>query len=337
MVFYLDMLLNKNQIDDLIGDSVLDHKGTNVYGVCPMCKYSEFGISLKENHPFQCFRAKNCGFSGNIFTLLSFLGRSKDFIQDRKVDAFGKLTSILRGVDVDLLEVEIDLSESSMPVLWQRSFDDVYLRKRGFVDYQFNKFEIGRSKINKDYVTFLVRQEGKLIGHITRSDKSKQEIDEINVSRKQKGEKEYLRYKNSTTDFAKTLFGLDEIVPGVTEDVILVEGILSKTKTDLNLKLDYQETFKCCATFGAKLSIEQIEWLKRKGVKRLIFWFEADVLNKIKRIVSEAALHFQVYVCYLNGKDPNDLNQDEAFKLLYSMVDWFEFNNSYIANRLLIK
>src|SRR5690606_13820809 len=108
----------------------------------------------------------------------------------------------------------------------------------------------------------------------------------------------YLRYKNSTTDFSKCLFGYDEINEK-TSTVILVEGIFSKTKTDINLGLDYLDEMKCCATFGAGISDYQIELLKRKGISNIVLWFEADVLDKVKRVGSQLGLYFNVKVGYL--------------------------------------
>ena len=130
------------------------------------------------------------------------------------------------------------------------------------------------------------------------------------------------------------LFGYDEIVEGQTDTVILVEGPFSKTKTDSNLNLDFYDEIKCCSTFGAKLSVDQIELLKLKGVKNLIFWFEADVLSKTKVIVSKASLYFNVKVSYLHGKDPNEINSNEAFELLENSMDWLNFNVNHLNSTL---
>lgn len=326
------MKLTQQQLESLLANARPDHRGRNLYATCPYCGHDEFGISLDNDHAFGCFRKKQCGVTGNIYTLLSFLGKSKEFLGQRSVNVFDKLTTTLQGVDV--VDEQIELPEIQPPLLWQRVYEDTYLRQRGFVDHQFHKFEVGRSRLSRDYVTFLIRQDGRLVGFIGRSDKTKQQIDSINIVRRQKGEQEYLRYKNSVTDFALMLFGYDEIVDGITEDVILVEGVFSKTKTDCNLGLDFRSDIKCCATFGAKLSDHQLLLLRRKGVKRLIFWFEADVLNKIKPLVSKASSHFEVIVCYLAGRDPNDIDEQQAMQLLESGTNWLNFNMSYVANDL---
>lgn len=327
------MKLSQKQLEGLLSNTRLDFKGKNLYADCPWCGYNEFGISLDDNHVFNCFRKKHCGYTGNIFSLLKKLGKVKEFLSDREIDVFERLESNL-GVEEDVA-IDLDLPEIKPPLLWKRVEDDEYLRERGFEEYQFEKFEVGRSKFKPEYITFLVRMDGKLVGYISRSCKSKEWIDAYNERKKAEGSQEkYLRYDNSASDFGKMLFGYDEIVEGETDTVILTEGIFSKTKTDSNLDLDFQDQIKCCSTFGAKFSEHQIELLKLKKVKNLIFWFEADVLDKIKVIVSRAALYFNVKVSYLQGKDPNDIDQDGAFELLEQSKDWLDFNISYLNSNL---
>lgn len=327
------MKLTRSQLEQLIDGTSLNYKGTDLIGICPYCNSptKEFGISLNDNHVFNCYRKKECGKAGNLYTLLKYLGRTKEFLSERQINVFEKLESNIDNVQ----ELDSILPEITAPLFWKRVSDNDYLRERGFWDYQFDKFEVGISRIKKDYVTFLVRREEKLIGHVTRSMKSKVWIDAYNQTQKEIGSKiTYLRYDNSTTDFAKTLFGYDEIIEGKTQDVILVEGIFSKTKTDVNLGLDFQDEIKCCATFGAKLSDHQILLLKNKGVTNLIFWFEEDVLNKIKPIIAKASLYFNVRASYLKGVDPNEIDQDRAFDLLEKSKNWLDFNTSYIKSNL---
>lgn len=314
------MKLSRKQLENLVKDTYLDHKGKNLYGRCPKCGELEFGISLEDNHRFNCFRKKHCGFTGNIFTLLKFLGKSKEFDTDTNV-----FDSKLKSLNTPLQQ-PTPLPSITPPILWRRFYESEYLRERGFTDDQFHKFEVGESKIDPDYVTFLIRMRGEVVGYVSRSKKSREWIDEFNRKQKQKGSQlVYLRYKNSTTDFSKCLFGYDEIVEK-TSTVILVEGIFSKTKTDINLGLDNLDELKCCATFGAKISGQQIELLKQKNIQNIILWFEADVLKQVKQAGSELGLHFKVSVGYLDGKDPGDLNQEEALSVLENVEDYLSFN-----------
>ena len=327
------MKLTQKQLESLLQEPRLDNRGKNLYALCPWCGHDEFGISLGENHPWNCFRKKKCeAGSGNIYTLLKKLGKTRQFLNEREINSFEKLNSKLRQQKND---IDIVLPEIQKPLLWKRSYDDQYCIKRGILSYQFEKFEIGRSRVNQDYVTILIRMNGRLVGYISRSDKDKTWIDDYNKRQKQIGSKNfYLRYKNSDTDFSKCLFGYDEINENTT-DVILVEGPFSKTKTDVNLELDNSDTVKCCATFGSHLTIEQIELLKLKGVKNIWLWFEADVLDQVKHVASEAALHFNVLVSYLNKNDPNEIDSVQAIALMENAKNFLDFNTSYVKSNIL--
>lgn len=328
------MKLSRTQIEKVINVTGESHDKKYLLGECPVCGENEFYILIKEdNHPCGCSRKKQCGWVGNIYTLLKLLNRSREFLSQQEISVFEKLESTLKD-DYKEEELIFDLPEIKPPLFWKRIYEDEYLQSRGFSPYQFEKFEVGISRTKKDYISILVRHEGKLVGYVSRSKKSKEEIDRINEKRRERGEEKYLRYDNSITDFSKTLFGIDEVKKGVTTDVILVEGIFSKTKTDVNLCLDELDEMKCLATFGAKLSEHQIELLKRKRVKRLWFWFEADVLNKIKPIVANAATYFDVKVSFLNGIDPNDIDSNRAFQLLDEAKNYLDFNMNFVKSNL---
>lgn len=322
------MKLSREQLEGLIKNSTIDYKGKNLNGQCPFCGQMEFGIELAEPHRYNCYRKKACGQTGNVWTLLRHLGRSKDFIKDGSVNIFSKLESNLEKQEGVL---DLSLPEIQPPFLWKRIYDDPYLRSRGFGEFEFNKYEVGRSKVKKEYVVFLVRREQKLVGYIGRSEKGKAWIDSYNKFQKEKGtDLFYPRYENSSTDFTKTLFGIDEVIESETTDVILVEGLFSKTKTDTNLFLDNSNIMKCCATNGAKISPEQIELLRLKGVKNIWLWFEADVLEIVKKTGVKLSSYFDVRVSYLNGRDPNDIGTDEALELLETAKDYLDFNMSYL-------
>lgn len=324
------MKLSIDQLQQLIQSTYIDHRGKNLYGKCPKCGHDEFGISLNEGHAFGCFRKSKCGFSGNIHTLLHFLGRYHEFVKKRDVDSLGKIPNKL--VDVDVQEpIDLTLSIVKPPLLWNRVHDDDYLRERGWTDEQFKLFEAGVSPVKKDYIIILVRMSGKIVGYISRSKKSKEWIDSYNQKQKDKGGKlVFLRYDNSSTDFSKCLFGYDEIIEGETTDVILVEGIFSKTKTDINLGLYETSRLKCCATFGAKLSVEQMELLKLKKVETVWLWFESDVLQKVKEVAIKASMYFNVRVSYIDKIDPGDMNSDQAFAALENSTNYLDFNLNYI-------
>lgn len=329
------MKLSREQLENLLGTKLdLSPTGQHLYGKCPYCGVDgEWGISLyKENHPWGCFRKKDCGATGNIYTLIKHLGRGTDLLRDRQVNIFGKLTS-LTSMEEESVEVT-ELPEVGPPPMWKRVTEHPYLRKRGFTDSQFDKYEVGVSLVYPDYVTFLIRQRGRLVGYLGRSIKSKQWIDVINQKRKLQGEPVYLRYRNSSSDFGKMLGGLDELTENTTT-VILVEGIFSKTQTDTNLQLDDDESIKCCFTFGAKISEDQLSLLRTfPNLKHIYLWFEADVLDKVKTTAARLATEYSVRVGYLDGCDPGDLFPSAALALFETSADWFSYVTSYVKSNL---
>ncbi len=323
------MKLTREQLENLLGKLTPSPDGRNLYGRCPYCSNEEFGISLdKENHPFGCYRERACGQKGNIYTLLKHLGKI-DLFGERQINIFAPLKPIEPMED----QVPVDeLPEIQSPPLWQRVYEDPYLRTRGFTDAQFVQHEVGRSRIDPDYVTFLIRQRGRVVGYVGRSCRSKAEIDQLNVGRKQRGDTPYLRYRNSSSEFGKMLGGLDEVIEE-TPILILVEGLLSKTKTDANLRLDEYDGIKCCCTFGAKITEDQLALLRSKpGLKTIFLWFEADVLAKVKATAAKLAEEYEVLVGYLEGRDPGDLTPEQALELFEHSVDWFDYVTRYVKN-----
>jgi len=97
-----------------------------LYGICPWCHGSEFGISLLGNNPFNCFRKKHCGISGNAFTLLAFF--KKRIIVDEQLNPV--LSTFEEIVNTEIKELPI----ITPPIAWKRTKDDIYLRSRGWTD-----------------------------------------------------------------------------------------------------------------------------------------------------------------------------------------------------------
>jgi len=320
------MLLTRKQIEDLIGKTILASDGKNLYGKCPYCGGDEFGISLEGNNAFNCFRKKKCGMVGNAYTLLAFFKKQITF--DRT------LSEVLSTFEDEIAKEIEPLPLVTPPVGWKRFTDDEYLRGRGWVDYQFEKYKIGRSFLNKEYVTILIEMNSQTVAYLGRSIKKKEEIEKINERRKLSGEKKYLRYNNSTgSDFGKMLFGHDDIIKGKTKNVILVEGWLSKTKTEVNLELDFDtaDTLKCVATFGAKVSDDQIKLLLGKGIENIYLWFEGDVLSKVKPLAMKLNNYFNVKTGYIgDGRDPNDWNQQECINFFDKCISPLELATNYL-------
>src|ERR1035437_4574153 len=192
---------------------------------CPHCSGNEFGISLKDNHPWNCFRKSKCGEVGGIYKLLKKLDRldllGNNGIQSIKYDA--RLENIIEK-KIEEKQFDLNIETITAPMGWKRIHSNYYLENRNFES--FDKFETGITKIDrklKDHVITLIREGGEIKAYIARLAKNKQEMKEM----EDRLGKKIPRYKNSSTDFSKLLVGYDEINENTTT-VVLVEGLYGK-------------------------------------------------------------------------------------------------------------
>jgi DNA primase len=131
---------------------------------------------------------------------------------------------------------------------------------------------------------------------------------------------ESVRYLNSNTRFSKLLFGLPEIIEGIDSK----RGIyLCESTFDALTIWTWRYTHESCempsalATFGARISYEQIDLLLMKGIKKLYICFHNDeagrrgVLDKINILKNV----FDVHIIRLpQDKDINEMYRDEFLK-----------------------
>lgn len=306
------MKLSIDVLKSLIINSFVDRDKSNIYGDCPFCGGSEFGISTKENHLFGCFRKKKCGVTGNIFTLLKKIGR-QDLFQQEVVRLQDKLEFELTGEKYsENIDYDLNLPTIRPPLGFRRIFENSYLQERGFDS--FHKYEVGITTIERSYkdrVIFLIRENGEVKGFLGRGVRN-------DVKPK---------YKNSSSDFAKLLLGIEE-VDEETSILILVEGLLDKENVDKQLKLDEQSEIKCCCTFGAKISIFQILKMKMCGIKNIILFYENDVIGKIQNYAFGLEQEFEKVSIVLppQDKDPGSMNLEELQQSLrspFTPIDFF--------------
>jgi len=321
------MKLSVERLKELLPTAVLDRRKKNLRAKCPMCGEFEFGISLDENHRFGCFRKKQCGFTGNIFSLAKYLGRTDLLNIEGEVGLIQKVENKLNVFKNDILELE--LPEVDLPLGWTRTYHDDYLESRGFTEY--DRYKVGRTMIDpllkKQYVIFAIEEKGRIIGYIARNVKSKKQIDRINEKRKAQGiDATLLRYRNSDTDFAKIAFGVDEIVPGKTDTLIVVEGLFDKFNIDKILGLHQQESVKCNCTFKCDVSPEQKYKWKMSGIRTIILFYDPDVLPQIKKVGLDLAQDFNVLVAYNeSGTDPGDINEKDLQTVINNLTDIHKF------------
>lgn len=294
------MKLEEDILKSLIQGARYDSSKKNIYGVCPWCGGNEFGISIKENHLFGCFRKSQCGVTGNIFKLLKKLGR-QDLLKEEVVKLGEKLEFELgkKAGDEDL---DINVATIRPPIGFRRVMSNKYLEDRGFTE--FEKYEVGTTMLDrkfKDRTIFLIKEDGEVKGYLGRATKEGMQP----------------KYRNSTSDFSKLLGGIDEIEEE-TQTLILVEGLLDKVNVDRLLKLDQQSEIKCVCTFGAKVSLIQIVKMKMFNLKNIILFYENDVIGAIQGYAFKLEKEFEKVEVILppENSDPGDITEEELHKCM---------------------
>lgn len=320
----------------------LDTSGKNLIVDCPWCKHREASVSLvKEGNLFGCLRKKRCGETGNIYRVLREIGMLDEYIKDP--DTFN---INLNHIDLDLHnkphELILDVPECPIPLGWTQTFDDQYLNERGFNIEDYKKYPVGKTNlepsVKKDYVIFLVIEDEKIKGWVARHIWPKEKIEEYN-------EKYFLdhgipnkirRYRNAlNVDFAKLLYGIDEITEN-TNTVILVEGIFDKKAIDTKMGLYDQQEIKCLATFKGHVSDEQIAKLKLKGIENIILFYDPDVIDKIKNNSLKLNKFFDIQIAIsINGKDPDEMSQDELFACLTKLYSPSVFYANFVKLKVI--
>lgn len=331
------MKLPLEKIKELFPIGYLDHRKTNWVTNCPECKQQEFSISIEDNHLCGCFRGK-CGFKGNIFTLMKKIGRVDVLInKDIKFDKLEQIKLIKEEEELDL-----NLPDIIIPMGWKRLYFDEYLNSRNFNEY--DRYKVGftemHPKLTRDYIVFLIEEEGNLKGYIGRNRRSKSEIEKINAYyKKMHIDKRVNRYINSSTDFAKLVFGIDEITENTTT-LIIVEGIFDKFNIDRLLNLHDQEEIKCIATFKCAVSKEQIYKIQQRGVNinTTILLYDNDVIDSIKQAAFELKEYLgNVLIGYWeNEKDPGDFNEEDIQGVLADLQTPTHFNVNKVNLKKLI-
>lgn len=297
--------------EDLRNEVLINPKlnRTNQYVCdCPFCgKESHFYID-KTTQLWDC---KKCGESGNIYKLLRYVDKLY-LLQGATVvekETIESVRSLFVNASRDAEEEESqELPVIPMPVGWRvLSAGNAYLSGRGVSAEECVRYEIGYTRMFKKYQNYIlipIRDDGKVKGFIGRY--ASKDVPEGK-----------LRYNNSVgTEFGKLLFGYDEIVAGVTNTVILVEGIFDKISVDRFLNLWNSPEVKCVATFGKKISDAQINKLIVKEVRRVILLYDFDAVKDIKRYGLELEKFFLTDITFTSkSKDIDECSPSEAVEV----------------------
>lgn len=270
------------------------------------------------------FDCKKCGEFGNIYKLLRFLDKTY-LLNGATIENTDTIVSVRSMLASELESSEIsvtELPEVKMPVGWRvLRNSNPYLLNRGITPELCERYKFGSTKMLRkydNYVLIPIYDGGKIRGYIGR----------YGSKRVPDGK---LRYNNSIgTQFAQLLFGYDDITEN-TATVILVEGIFDKIAVDKVLRLWESEEVKCVCTFGKKISAEQIEKLKVKGVSRVILLYDFDAIKDIKRYGIELENHFVTSITYTTKKDIDECTAEEALAVFANLKRPREFNVDVIG------
>lgn len=270
------------------------------------------------------FDCKKCGEFGNIYKLLRFLDKTY-LLNGATIENTDTIVSVRSMLASELESSEIsvtELPEVKMPVGWRvLRNSNPYLLNRGITPELCERYKFGSTKMLRKYYNYVlipIYDGGKIRGYIGR----------YGSKRVPDGK---LRYNNSIgTQFAQLLFGYDDITEN-TATVILVEGIFDKIAVDKVLRLWESEEVKCVCTFGKKISAEQIEKLKVKGVSRVILLYDFDAIKDIKRYGIELENHFVTSITYTTKKDIDECTAEEALAVFANLKRPREFNVDVIG------
>lgn len=282
---------------------------------------------------FNCFK---CGVKGGEFLLFKQLNQL-DFLKQgdyiKREELIEKRTI---GIEEEEEVLDLSVPKRHKPLGFKRVSSDDYLISRGFEDWQFEQYIIGRTRLTaklKDYVIFLITEDGENKGYVARITWSKEKI----VKYEKDTGKKVIRYRNEGgVDFARLLFGLEEIDEN-TVTVILVEGVTDKANIDRHLRvLGIHGEVKCCCTFGKKISNEQVEKLRLKGVPELIFLYDPDAVESSKQHSMRVKRKFRkVSVGFLKDQDPGDLSLQNFKNVLQQLEDPINFSINRVQKRIL--
>lgn len=279
---------------------------------CPFCGHDgyKYAVYVGPDSSRKHFGMSNCFHCqrrfGSLISTLQAIGRE---------DLIPKETTQLDDAELDLSsvfsdEIDDDLVEIAMPRGYKRCYRNKYLKSRGWIADDYEYFPVGTNRgIDReyqDYVILEVIDDGKRVGFVARNTMSKSDIDDYNNSHFYK----IRRYKNSSekegNGFAKMLYNYDSIEPYITDSVILCEGPFDVIGLNRKLELYDNKHIVPIATFGKKISQEQMYKLQKKGVSQVVIGYDNDA----KETTSQIALQLDKYFDVLIADIPNGVGKD---------------------------
>lgn len=302
---------------------------------CPFCGHDGFkyGIYIGSNAGKKRFGMSNCYHCnrrfGSLKETLKALGR-EDLIpvETAELDDDTDISAMFDD------EIDDDLVEITMPKGYKRCYKNAYLKSRGWNTDDYEYFPVGTNRAiereYQDYIILEVLDEGRRVGFVARSILSKEEIDSYNA----RHHYQIRRYKNSDerngNGFAKMLYNYDAIEPMVTHSVILCEGPFDVVGLNRKLELYDNKSIVPVATFGKKISQEQMFKLQKKGVEQIVIGYDNDAKETTSRIGMELEKYFDVLIADIPdgvGKDWDEMDVEDIYDVFaFNLKTIREFN-----------
>lgn len=238
-------------------------------------KTGKWGIIFNDTGlaTFHCWK---CPRKTSVYEFLKKMGR-KDLakmtytVKPNELDVCPKLEA--ENYDLsDWMKETMDKAEEAhptpvrLPMRLKPLSNDPYLDSRGFQPEHYKEFEPSyvtsmlEPKLH-NYIIFKMKVDGVCVAWWARSRYTKEWHKENLEAYKRHEADLVLRYRNSENNFQDLLGGCDEIIQGVTETVIIVEGIFDKINIDNLLGLQHLQDIKCCFTFGNNIGQGQLKTL----------------------------------------------------------------------------
>ncbi len=315
-------MIDSDTVKDLLNNA--RYSGTDqIIADCPICSKPKHFYINKNSFLWDC---KKCGEEGNLYSLLKALDKLYLIRDSKTINKVGGLDKKIVLFEKPDFEYDINLLvDCKIPAGWKRIYENEYLEKTrksrdnenfiSFGERDFERYKVGKTELYRkfeDYVIFPVEYMGRGLAYISRNER----------------DDERLRYVNSTSEFSNFLFGMDEIT-AKTETVIINEGFFDKRRWDIELNLFDSDVAKAVATFGHKISENQIKFLfqfhesKGGSLKTLIFCYDPDSIKQIKKYAQELIDLFEVFVCLPEAKDIDSCTPKQ-FENSFTNIKTFE-------------
>ena len=339
-IMYLAPDLKRSIAEELkfeLGGKLDGGKKNILVQYCPFCGHDgyKYGIYVGPDAGKKRFGMSNCYHCGRSFRTL------KDTLEAvGRLDLMPLETTELEDdiTDIsDLFDDEIDdeLHEIQMPKGYKRCFRNAYLKSRGWIADDYEYFPVGTNRgLDREfdgYIILEVIDEGIRVGYVARSTMDKKDIDDYNRRHKY----QIRRYKNSDGNasgngFSKLLYNYDAIEEFNTPSVILCEGPFDVVGLNRKLELYDNKSIVPVATFGKKISQEQMYKLQKKGVEQVVIGYDNDAKETTAKIAMELEKYFDVLIADIPdgvGKDWDEMDLEDIYDVFaFNLKTLREFN-----------